>query len=351
LTGLATDGTTYFYQVTAVNGAGESGPTSEVSATPFAPDGLLFSDDFSTGPSDAWTFSPSDHYWQPQVGLPTDAGGDTVANVPQTATFTLPTGANSWQADLKTLQGHGAGVDTQGNPGNTGIAVVSADGNNAVYFSIFDNNALKVGTTVNGVFQGWTQVGTAPTASHPGGPEELWHTYQINLNSDSTFSVVFDGNVLKSGISAGSADAWADGIGSGTLFTQSSLDNRHLSTTFDNVRAWGSVAGPSTSVTAGHHTLPSATSGNQALIITSITSGTLATSGLSTSTAVASAAESGPSNDAFATAPASLRLHGAPTNAGSIGAVAAGLRAGGDLDVLGAINIADRLLSDQVART
>jgi hypothetical protein len=134
-TGLATDGTTDFYQVTAVNSAGESDPTDGASATPGAPNGLLFSDDFSNGPSAAWSFSPDTGYWLPQVGRLTDSGGDTVANVPQTATVNLPAGANSWQADLITKEGRGAGVDQQGNPGISGISVQSAGGSNAVLFS------------------------------------------------------------------------------------------------------------------------------------------------------------------------------------------------------------------------
>jgi hypothetical protein len=90
-----------------------------------------------------------------------------------------------------------------------------------------------VGTTVNGVWQGSTDVGTASAFT--------WHTYQIQLATDGTFSVFLDGTVLRSGISAGPASAWAGGIGTGTLFTLSSLDERHLSTAFDNVRALGAT--------------------------------------------------------------------------------------------------------------
>jgi hypothetical protein len=125
-------------------------------------------------------------------------------------------------------------------------SVQSTDGTDAVYLSIFDNNSVNVGATVNGVWQGWTRVGTAPTISHAGGPEILWHTYQIRLDSDGTFSALFDGNVLRSGISAGPASAWNGGIGTGTLFTQSNLDDRHLSTSFDNVQALGLTAAPHT---------------------------------------------------------------------------------------------------------
>ena len=249
-TGRATDGTTYFYQVSAVNSAGESAPTAEVSATPSAPAGVLFSDDFSNGADPAWTLSPAS-YWLPQVGLLTDSGGDTVAGVPQTATVALPASAVSWQADLITKEGRGAGIDQQGNPGISGISVQSPDGANAVSFSIFVDNSLNVGTTVNGVFQGWTRVGTAPTIAHAGGTELLWHRYQIQLDSDGTFSVLFDGNVRRSGVSAGPASSWADGIGAGTLFTQSNLDDRHLSSSFDNVRALGLGGPPTPAPSAG----------------------------------------------------------------------------------------------------
>jgi hypothetical protein len=97
---------------------------------------------------------------------------------------------------------------------------------------------------VGGAWQGWTRVGTAPTVSHPGGPELLRHAYQIRLDADGRFSVLFDGNMLRGGISAGPASAWADGIGTGTLFTLSNLDDRHLSTAFDGVRAFGLTDSP-----------------------------------------------------------------------------------------------------------
>jgi hypothetical protein len=250
-TGLATDGTSYFYQVSAVNSAGTSATTGEVSATPSAGAGLLFSDDFSNGAGPAWTLTPASGYWLPQVGQLTDAGGDTVANVPQTATVALPAGTSSWQADLLTKEGHGAGVDAQGNPGISGISVASAGGANAVFFGVLDDNTVNVGAIVGGVWQGWTVVGTAPTADHPGGPEMLWHTYQIRLDADGTFSTLFDGNVLDDGVSAGPASAWTGGIATGGLFTQSNLDDRHLSTYFDNVRAWAPAGGPNAPASTG----------------------------------------------------------------------------------------------------
>jgi hypothetical protein len=73
--------------------------------------------------------------------------------------------------------------------------------------------------------------------------EPLWHTYQIRLDPDATFSVVLDGEMLQSGINAGPASTWNGGIGTGTLFTLANLDDRHLSTAFDNVRSLGLVAG------------------------------------------------------------------------------------------------------------
>jgi hypothetical protein len=245
-TGLAGDGTTYFYRVSAVNAAGESALSDEASATPVAPPGLLFSDDFSNGPSPAWVFTPEKDYWLPQVGLLTDAKGDTVANVPQTATVALPAGAGSWQADLLTKEGYGAAVDRQGNPGISGISVQSGDGANAVLFSVFPDFTVNVGTTVQGVWQGWARVGRADPVMHRGGPEMLWHSYDIQLDAGGTFSAIFDGRVLRSGIGAGPASAWADGIGTGTLFTLSNLNERHLSTFFDNVRSFELAGAPNT---------------------------------------------------------------------------------------------------------
>src|SRR5262249_29970106 len=153
------------------------------SATSSAPSGLLFSDDFSNGPSPAWVFTPDKGYWLPQVGMLTDAQGDTVANIPQTATVVLPAGAGSWQADMLTKLGYGAPVDIQGNPGIAGIYVQSSDGANAVWLGVFPGFPVYLGTTVNGAFQGWTRVGTADTIHHPSGPEMVWHTYNIQLDS------------------------------------------------------------------------------------------------------------------------------------------------------------------------
>src|SRR5262249_47244874 len=159
-----------------------------------------FSDDFSNGASAAWNFTPTTGYWLPQAGQLTDAGGDTVADVAQTATVVLPAGAVSWQADLRTREGwapHAAPVDTLGNPGISGVPVRSRTGLNEVFFSVFDDNpqswppgkypvTLRVGTTVNGAWQGWTDVGTATPS--------ISHTYQIRLEANGTFSVLLDGN-------------------------------------------------------------------------------------------------------------------------------------------------------------
>ena len=302
-TGLATDGTGYFYQVSAVNGTGETARSGEASASPGAPAGLLFSDDFSNGPSSAWTFTPATDYWQPQVGLLTDAGGDTVANVPQTASVVLPAGAGSWQADLRTREGFGAGVDSQGNPGISGLAVRSTDGQNGVVFSVFADFSVNVGTAVNGVWQGWTRVGRADPVYHHGAPEMLWHTYDIQLDGDGTFSVLFDGQTLRSGISAGPPSAWADGLGTGALFTRSTLDDRHLSTSFDNVRVFGLAGAPR----AG-------TGSDQGLLIApEILTTAFADFGLRRGmadfpgvAAVESAPESGPSSEVAATAQAMI---------------------------------------------
>jgi hypothetical protein len=294
-TGLASDGTSYFYQVSAVNSAGESATTDEASATPSAPVGLLFSDDFSNGASSAWSFTPEEDYWLPQIGQLTDSGGDTVAGVAQTATVALPAGAASWQADLLTKEGHGAGVDPQGNPGISGIFVQSPDGANAVYFSIFDNYTLNVGTTVNGVWQGWTRIGIAPPVAHRGGVEPLWHRYQIQLDSGGAFSLLFDGAVLASGVSAGPASAWESGIGTGTLFTQSNLDDRHLSTHFDNVLALALADTPKTAAGIAEEAAA------MALANFALSNGTIYSQQVP---AVPAAGESIPANEFSSTAPA-----------------------------------------------
>jgi hypothetical protein len=320
-TGLARDGTSYFYQVSAVNDAGASARTNEVSATPRAPAGLVFSDDFSNGPSAAWSFTPATDYWLPQVGQLTDAGGDTVANVTQAATVVLPSGTVAWQAQLLTKEGHAAPVDPQGNPGISGIYIQSTDGLNAVWFGVFPDDTVNVGTVVGGTWQDWTQVGTAPTISHPAGVELLWHTYQIRLDSGGTFSLLFDGDVLRSGISAGPASAWAGGVGTGALFTWSNLDDRHLSTAFDNVRAFGpadspgggggggqgNLSGNDSADAAGYYLYRAASTVSPPLLVTGLNSTAFATFGLSNGTTyfssvivVNSAEERGPANEASA---------------------------------------------------
>jgi hypothetical protein len=240
-TRLASDGTSYFYQVSAVNSGSESPQTNEASATPSSPAGLLFSDDFSNGASPAWNFTPGTGYWSPQIGQLTDSAGDTVAGVAQTATVVLPAGTVSWQADMLTKENHGAAVDSLGNPGISGISVQSADGLDSVVLGLFGDYTINVGTTVDGVWKGWTQIGTVSPVAHPAGVEPLWHTYEIRLDADATFSVLSDGTMLRSGIDAGLASGWGGGIGMGSLFTMSNLDDRHLSTRFDRVRALGLV--------------------------------------------------------------------------------------------------------------
>src|SRR5262249_35935249 len=139
--------------------------------------------------------------------------------------------------------------------------------------------------------------------------EMLWHTYDIQRDGDGTFSLLFDGQVLRSGISAGPPSAWADGIGTGTLFTQSTLNDRHLSTFFDNVRVLGLAGAP-----------PAGTgSGQGPLMATGIPSAAFADFGLGSGTtdfhpvtAVQPARESGPSNEVSATEQAMVGGPGAP---------------------------------------
>jgi hypothetical protein len=217
-------------------------------------------------------------------------------------------------------------VDEQGNPGISGISVQSADGLNGVSFSVFADFSVNVAVTVNGMQQPWQRVGIAAPFMHRGGPEMLWHTYNIQLDADGTFTVLLDGNVLRSGISAGPASAWADGIGSGTLFTLSSLDSRHLSTSFDNVRVFGLADAPHT---------PAGTANSPEALTAGIASPALADTGLSTGAtnvhqvaAVESVGASSPADEATATARA---LAWAPIVAADpLGGASVGHRLGGE---------------------
>jgi hypothetical protein len=63
------------------------------------------------------------------------------------------------------------------------------------------------------------------------------HTYQILRDVDGIFSVLLDGELRASGISAGPATEWGDGIARGSLFTQAQSRNKKLGTQFDDVVA------------------------------------------------------------------------------------------------------------------
>src|SRR5262249_54667715 len=58
----ATNGTTYFYKVSAVNAGGQSGKSNEASATPVAST-VLFSDNFTNGAAPQWSFAPASGFW------------------------------------------------------------------------------------------------------------------------------------------------------------------------------------------------------------------------------------------------------------------------------------------------
>jgi hypothetical protein len=161
--------------------------------------------------------------------------------------------------------------------------------------------------------------------------------------------VLFDGNVRRSGVSAGPASSWADGIGAGTLFTQSNLDDRHLSSSFDNVRALGLGGPPIPAPSAGGITRVSPPFTYSAVVASyqiypAVSIGSASTAfanfGLSNGTTnfhqVKSGEQSGLANESFATVRAlawDLRESNGITN----------------FDDLIEINIVDRLYSDPVA--
>jgi hypothetical protein len=143
--------------------------------------------------------------------------------------------------------------------------------------------------------------------------------------------------MLRGGISAGPASAWAGGIGTGTLFTLSNLDDRHLSTAFDSVRAFGLTDSPNPPGGGGggaHFSLPgndaaaissslyrAANGGREALPATGFTPMAFADFGwgngttyFSQVTAVNPAGESGPATEVSAPPRAMVSALDAPAN-------------------------------------
>jgi hypothetical protein len=55
------------------------------------------------------------------------------------------------------------------------------------------------------------------------------------MESDGTFTLLLDGNVEASGITAGPPTLWANGFHRGELRTQALQSGKHLNTVFDDV--------------------------------------------------------------------------------------------------------------------
>ncbi len=111
-TGL-TDGTTYYYEVSAVNANGPGGNSSEVSATPVGI--LVVNFDVAGGVvggvnyrGQAGFFDPGNNYWNPVVHNGTTSAGknsDDVTTNAVTLTDTSPSDYNSGQGSLGTVAG------------------------------------------------------------------------------------------------------------------------------------------------------------------------------------------------------------------------------------------------------
>jgi hypothetical protein len=187
----------------------------------------IFADDFISGDTKGWILKPESGYWFVENGE-LKAGGKTIWPWDQDsheASRSLRKGANYWEARI-------AAPTTAKS--NSGISVVSRDGLYAVFFVVDHDNALKWSVRTEGVWQEWKNVGTVDRTT--------MHSYAIELGSDGTFSVLLDGVVKASGITAGPVAAWVTGFGTGVLYTQSESSGQILNTRFDDVVARRTVA-------------------------------------------------------------------------------------------------------------
>jgi hypothetical protein len=181
---------------------------------------VLFSDNFNSGTaSPAWSLAPASG-WSVSNGQLVQSGPTAGNWAFQSASVTLPAGAMTWQADM-----------AAGTGANSGIDIVSANGQDVLYFFTDGSGHLLYSRVVGGVYQGWTVLGSIDATAT--------HTYQIRQDAGGTFSLLLDGAVQASGITVGPAADWAGGIGQGQLFTQANQPGLMLGTRFDNVLATG----------------------------------------------------------------------------------------------------------------
>jgi hypothetical protein len=216
------------YQVVVSNSAGQA-VSNTVSLTVNSVSNVLFSDNFNSGtPSPLWSFTPASG-WSVVNGQLVQSGPTAGNWAFQTAAVTLPAGATSWQADM-----------AAGSGAQSGMAVVSANGQDTLYFFTDGSGHLFYSRVVSGVYQGGTVLGNIDAT--------VMHTYQIRADSGGTFSVLLDGTVQASGLAVGPAADWSAGIGQGQLFTQGGQAGLMLGTRFDNVIATGATVATTDSI-------------------------------------------------------------------------------------------------------
>lgn len=187
---------------------------------------VLFSDDFKDGNLAGWTLSPAG-FWSVVNGALQATGGTPSGWNPASAQVALPSGVTSWEASIATSTGASS---------NQGIWVSSPDGLYDVIFAINNGGALMWSVVLNGAWQGWHAAGSADPS--------IFHVYRINLDSSGTFSVLLDGTVLASGISAGAPSIWSGGLSKGALFAQAASAGLILNTRFETVAARGGSVPP-----------------------------------------------------------------------------------------------------------
>ena len=360
-TGL-TNGTTYYYQVTAVNSAGESGKSSEVSATPINSTAVInFPSGFASGTAGVLTFNGGAAVSGNDLQL-TNGGSNEARSVFSTSavgissfstafSFQITAGTNTADGFTFTIQGVGNtalgpaggglgyGPDTAGGSGGIPNSV-------AVKFDLYSNNGEGPDST------GLYTNGAAPTNI---GSIDLSST-GINFHSGDVFqaNLSYNGSTLTETLTDTQTNATVtetytvnigQTVGSSTAYVGFTAGTGGLTAT-QNILSWTyslastSVPASPTNLTAtagnaqvalnwtgsagapGYNIYRSTTQGGEGSTAykTGLTSTSFTDTGLTNGTtyyyqvtAVNSAGESGKSSEVSAT-PASTSVPASPTN-------------------------------------